>query len=161
MNKNKGFTLIEVMIVVAIIGVLASIAYPSYVEQVRKGKRADAKTALYKIAQQQEEYFIQKMSYAANLTKLGDPTSATKQLDTSITIDSPKAEYEVVISAVVPANCESDASKACTGYTVTATAQNGQANDKACAKLSLNNLGQETAQKKTGGTFSAATEKCW
>ena len=53
---NSGFTLVEVMIVVAIVGILASIAYPSYQESVRKGRRAQARTALSELVQQQERY---------------------------------------------------------------------------------------------------------
>ena len=57
--RNKGFTLIELMIVVAIAGVIASIALPSYAEMMRKAKRSDAKVELLRIAQLQENFFVQ------------------------------------------------------------------------------------------------------
>lgn len=67
MNKrlNTGFTLIELMIVVAIVGILASIAYPSYVNSVRKGKRAEGRAALTELLQQEERFMTQTNSYCA------------------------------------------------------------------------------------------------
>jgi type IV pilus assembly protein PilE len=67
MNKriNTGFTLIELMIVVAIVGILASIAYPSYIDSVRKGKRAQGRAALTELLQQEERFMTQTNSYCA------------------------------------------------------------------------------------------------
>lgn len=59
----RGFTLIEVMIVVAIVAILASIAYPSYMDSVRKGWRAEGRAALMQEMQQQERFFTQTASY--------------------------------------------------------------------------------------------------
>lgn len=62
-KRAAGFTLVELMIVVAIIGILAAIAYPSYIDSVRKGKRADGRAALTSLLQQQERYFTQNNTY--------------------------------------------------------------------------------------------------
>jgi len=60
---RRGFTLIELMITVAIVGILAAIAYPAYQDSVRKGKRAEGRTALIDFLQQQERYLSQTGSY--------------------------------------------------------------------------------------------------
>ena len=60
----SGFTLIELMIVVAIVGILAAVAYPAYTDSVRKGKRAEARAALMDLLQQQERYLSQTNTYA-------------------------------------------------------------------------------------------------
>jgi type IV pilus assembly protein PilE len=61
--QEKGFTLIELMIVVAVVAILAAIAYPSYTWAVRKGKRAQARTAILDLLQQQERYMTQYNTY--------------------------------------------------------------------------------------------------
>lgn len=62
-NKSMGFTLIELMITVAIIGVLGAIAYPSYQDSVRKSRRAEGRSAMMEVLQQQERYMTQNNIY--------------------------------------------------------------------------------------------------
>jgi type IV pilus assembly protein PilE len=62
-RRPRGFTLIELMITVAIVGILAAIAYPSYQEHVRKGYRAQAQAHLMDIAHKQQQYFIDNRSF--------------------------------------------------------------------------------------------------
>lgn len=67
-KQSRGFTLIELMIVVAVVGILATIAYPSYQEYMRKAKRAEGRTALMELLQQQERYMTQNNTYLAVAT---------------------------------------------------------------------------------------------
>jgi type IV pilus assembly protein PilE len=68
MRREHGFTLIELMMAVAIIGILIAIAYPNYMEYLARGKRAEAKAALMEGAQRLERYFAVQGTYldAAN-----------------------------------------------------------------------------------------------
>ncbi len=71
MNNVKGFTLMELMIVVAIIGIIGAIAVPSYDSFMKKSRRADAKVGLAKLADRQERHYLQNNTYAASLGVLG------------------------------------------------------------------------------------------
>lgn len=70
-RRERGFTLVELMVVVAIVAILAGIAYPSYVDHIRKGNRAQAQAFLMDVAQRQQSYLIVHREYAQSLTQLG------------------------------------------------------------------------------------------
>jgi len=161
-NKQQGFTLIEVMIVVAILGILSAIALPSYSEHVKKGKRTEAKVELLKIAQMQESYFAQNMSYAKDLSQLGFSAN---------TIDTETALYTITMGGVLPSSCDHTAATpvSCTEYYVTATPKAGssQANDTVCTGFRIDHISRKQAIGSGATTFGTAAaniakaKTCW
>jgi len=127
-GRSKGFTLIELMIVVAIIGVLAAVAYPSYISHLVKSRRADAQAHLMDIAQRQQQYLLDARSYAADLATLNmtTPPDLLKYYD----------PIGVVVVAGPPPT-----------FTLTATPKTGspQAGD---VTLTLNSVGVKTPSDK-------------
>jgi len=69
--KHTGFTLIELMIAVAIVGILAAIAVPNYSEYVKRASRAEAASALLDAANKQEQYFVDNRAYSTSFSDLG------------------------------------------------------------------------------------------
>jgi type IV pilus assembly protein PilE len=146
----KGFTLIELMIVVAVIGVLAALALPSFLDSVRKGRRADAVATLTQVQQAQERWRANRGSYASN-----DVLSTTPPDGLGIGATTVNGYYDVELSGVGAA-----------GYTVTATAKSGtlQASDSACQKLVLRLDGGNIYYSSVdgGGTAdTSGTKRCW
>jgi len=157
-NPIKGFTLIEIMIVVAILGIISAIALPSYTEYVRKGKRTDAKVELMRVAQLQESYFVQNLSYAKDLT------TGAGGLGLGATVKSEQLEYTMSISSVTPAACTGlGGGTACTGFTLLADATGSQSNDTECMDFTLSNTGVKGVSTVTGTTTADLDQirKCW
>lgn len=134
--EQRGFTLIEMMIVVAIIGILAAIAYPSYDEYVKRGNRTEGQALLSDASARQERYFAQNNAYIttdADIAKLGLKNGNKSETN----------KYTLALSKVAGDG----------GYTL--TAQQGF-NDAKCGNLTLDALGK----KERTGTDKTVTE-CW
>lgn len=132
-QSEAGFTLIELMIVVAVVAILAAIAVPSYQEQVRKSRRAQAKSDLVEYAQMAERYFTVNNSYVG----FALPTTQSPR-------EGGTARYVLALNPAATA----------TTFTITATAQGAQAEDR-CKDLSVTNTGAK------GHTGSVPLSECW
>jgi type IV pilus assembly protein PilE len=132
--RSNGFTLIELMIVVAIVGILGAIAYPSYQEYVRRGNRAEARATMLDISQMQERFFSSNNAYQAIAAPPTAPPAGWKNWSGS----SGAVKYNISV-AVVAAAAGVPAS-----FTITATPAGGYADPK-CASLTLDNLNTKTS----------------
>ena len=98
----QGFSLLELMIVVVIVGVLASVAYPSYQDYVRRGNRSAAQTFMMTIAQRQEQYLVSNRSYASTTTALNltQPTETSGKYTFAITATTSPIGYSITATPV-------------------------------------------------------------
>ncbi len=132
-KRSSGFTLIELMIVVAIIGILAGIAYPAYTDYVTRAKRADGKAGLLSLQLAQEKYRANNVTYG---------TLALIE----VTVTSPDSHYTIAIPGTPTA----------TSYTATATPLNFT--DSTCGVFAVNNNGKTTSSTQTN---TEKVQECW
>ena len=139
-RRVAGVTLLELMAVVLVIGILGVIALPSYRQYVMRAQRTDAKSALLRLATNQERFYLQNRTYGGNadFAALGFATAA---------LLSEKSAYTIAIAG-------NDAN----GYTATATPIVGGAfnmvGDAECASFTINAQGVRTAAPDP-------TQRCW
>lgn len=132
-KNNLGFTLIELMIVIAIIGILAAVGYPAYTSAVKKASRADGIDSLLSLAGRMEEYYMNNDTYVG----------ATVNAAGTGTVGSNKTSDDLYTLSITSATLFA--------YSLTATPKTA---DASCGNLTLNSLGQKGV---TAGTVAA----CW
>ncbi|HUR41567.1 MAG TPA: type IV pilin protein [Verrucomicrobiae bacterium] len=111
MRKTKGFTLIELLITMAIIGILAAIAYPSYQNSLIKGNRAAAKAFMMEVAQRQTQYLLDQRAYASDIALLNlAPTPAvTRNYTVTVTtVAGPPAGFTVIATPITTSRQKND-----------------------------------------------------
>ena len=121
----QGFSLLELMIVVVVIGILAAVAYPSYQDYVRRGNRSAAQSFMMTIAQRQEQYLLTNRSYAATTAAL----NLTQPNETS-------GKYTFAINL-----------PSATSYSITATPQGHQAVTGKFGTLTLSSDGTKSSDQ--------------
>ena len=139
-TRTAGFTLIELMITVAVVAILGTIAMVSYTKQIQKSRRTDARSAIMDLAGREEKLFSTVNAYSATPSELG----YTVNPDT-FPFNLPNNDYQISLTIGAPP----------VSYSITATAINAQAGDTACASLGLDQLG---TQSNTG---TDTTSACW
>ena len=139
-HSNTGFTLIELIMVMAIVGVILSIALPSYQQSLYKARRAEAKTLLLDLANRQEQLMLDSSTYTTDLAQLGYSEYKDEADDRAY---SPKLNP-----------CASGSIETCYLLTAVPVKNSHQEGDKNCTSFSLDSFGKKTA---TGD----AKDECW
>lgn len=152
-NKQKGFTLVELLIVLAIVGILTGISLPMYQNYTVKAQRADAKAALLELSVWMERQYTARSCYGT-LDSSSNCTANAPTLPFNIT---PKSAYNPNITNNPSAVYDLTVTTTTTGFTLTATPNTTtkKQKDPVCGSLSLDNTGNKTET----GTGSVA--ECW
>lgn len=140
-HRERGFTLVELMIVVAVAGILSSVAYPSFMGQLQKIRRSDALVSMLQIQAAQERWRANNVEYGT-LVEIG--AAATSAV----------GHYTLSVAA-----------PSATGYEVLATAQGAQAHDDLCRNLRIRvdggNVVQTSGPDAATANAASANRQCW
>lgn len=153
-HLHSGFTLMELMIVVAIVGILASIAYPAFTSALTKSRRAEGRTALAELLQQQERFMTQTNSYCAFSNTAGTTAvvigCATVPFKTYSGDSATNPAYYLSADACPPADTDAVAMRECVRVSATPVRSDPEA-----GTLQMLSSGTKTC---SGGTNTAV---CW
>ncbi|WP_422084417.1 type IV pilin protein [Variovorax sp.] len=153
-SRGEGFTLIEMMITVAVIAILSAIAYPNYKEHVAKGKRAQAKASLSQAQQWLERHYSENYSYkkSADGTDVNQAGGAFKsQFSTSPLPGEGAANYNITLTP----------NDKGTGYTLKAVRTGSMSGDR-CGDYVVTHTGRKSVENYTGFSAAlAAASACW
>lgn len=155
MKRSKGFTLIELMIVVAVIGILSAIAYPSYREQIDKGRRANAKSVLLDAQAYMERVYSENYSYATDTS--GVPINSATYFQSNFTVAPKPGDGNAAYTITLASTTQS--------YTITAApiSPGVMAGDK-CGTYRVNRTGRKSVVGYDTTKFTtplAANRDCW
>ncbi len=141
MKKSRGFTMIEMLIALAIMGIVAAVAIPSYRKSTQKANRSDAKISLTRLATLEERFYFRENNYTGNFADIVTGATANAALN------SDSGYYTIVLTLTGSG----------TGWSMTATALSNQLLDTDCKTFTLTSTGAKTATTSA----NVATTTCW
>jgi len=127
-NKSQGFSLIELIVVISILGILAALALPAYNDSTQRGRRGDGQSTLLDLASRMESFYFKNKTYTTDISKLGFSSATTSEGFYTIGVQAATAACPIT-------SC----------YSLQATAINGQVDD---GNLIYNSLGQKLPADK-------------
>jgi len=152
-GRNRGFTLIELLIVVVVMGILSAIAYPVFLDQMRKSKRSEGRNAIQSLAMKMERYYSQNSCYPSGTAACGNPADSGAAIalvgGQPFSGDTAAKSYYTL---AVTLNAQS--------YTITAIPQLPFA-DPVCGNLTYQNTQRKWTQSNGSSDDAYVPTGCW